>query len=209
MSASRDAGVAGEGSVVLRAPGDRAAPQRATGAPVQAVEVPGRDPDPFRGCHRRFGGHRVPLVGRRFRGAGRRLVAPPRSLLTTAFPVFAGTAGPTRPDPVTMTGAARPVVVATVRGHPTTVRRYCRNEKRSNRQARKQAKGNLTNDAQECVPCAAGRRHPFAAQASTSMSMSGCARPSITSSVEAGSTSPPSTLARAARYSSTNRESVR
>ena len=109
-----------------------------------------------------------------------------------------------------MTGAARPVVVAAVRGDAAAVRRCYRGEKRTERQACDYDEKYLTVDAEERVPCAArSRRHPFAAQASTSMSMSGCARPSMTSSVEAGSTSPPSTLARAARYSSTNRESVR
>ena len=101
--------VAGERVVVVLAPGDRAAPQRPAGPPVQQVEVPARDPDPSGRQGQRPAGVRFRL--RRPSRGGRAPIVP-------AFFAPRRAARAVGPCPMAMAGAARPIVVAAVRREP-------------------------------------------------------------------------------------------
>ena len=147
-------GVAGKGPVVRVASGDRAAPQRTAGSPVQQVEVPARDPDPFGRCGRRS--VRRPTLrwqalraSRRSRGTGTGFDA---GLLFV--PDFASTVivvarapGSTHTRPVAMTRAARPVVVATIFRESTGV---CRSNRRDQQCTRHETSKN--QNLQETPP---------------------------------------------------------
>ena len=155
-----DASVAGECPVVLVAAHDRTPPQRAAGPPVQQVEIPGRNPDPFGRCRRTQGRRRAGTDRRSFGtvglfAGGRR--RSPAGILRE----LARAAGPARARPVAMARAARPVVVATVRGQPARMRGGERRRKQHTRQARKETQG---RDATS-PPCPPSRRSNHAAGA--------------------------------------------
>ena len=101
--------VAGERVVVALAPGDRAAPQRPAGPPVQQVEVPARNPDPSGRHGQRPAGGRFRF--RRLPRGGRAPFAPPLFAPRRAARALG-------PGPMAMAGAAHPIVVAAVRRQP-------------------------------------------------------------------------------------------
>ena len=138
------ASVTGEDPVVVLAPGDRAAPQRAARSPVQQVEVPARDPDPCRPS-----GRRPSRALARARGRGRRRWRRSEGRvgggggLPAGLPLRASARAPSRaagadgPFPVAVAGAARPMIVAAVRRHAAGMsRRRGRKKGARNRERR-------------------------------------------------------------------------